>query len=276
MTEADHRLLHADEPPAVSVARRHGGSPLFLTCEHASNRIPRRLGSLGLDAAPLQSHIAWDIGAAAVARGLSERLDATLVVQNYSRLVIDSNRRPEAPDSIPTVSENTEIPGNRDLHPAQARARVDEILAPYHDAITRDLDARRHAGRASVLLAVHSFTPVYDGNARPWHVGVLYNRDARLPHIMLDLLAGADHLVVGDNQPYQIGDLTDYTIPAHGEARGIAHVELEIRQDLIATEAGQAVWADRLADLLVRALDRLRAAHPAAFASAAVPQGFNL
>ncbi len=276
MTEADHRLLHADEPPAVSVARRHGVSPLFLTCDHASNRIPRRLDSLGLQAPRLQSHIAWDIGAAGVARGLSERLDATLVVQNYSRLVIDSNRRPEAPDSIPSVSENTEIPGNRNLHPAQARARVDEILAPYHDGITRHLDARRRRRRASVLVAVHSFTPVYDGSARPWHLGVLYNRDPRLPHIMLDLLAGADHLVVGDNQPYQIGDLTDYTIPAHGEARGIAHVELEIRQDLIATEAGQAAWADRLADVLMRALDHLRAAHPAAFASAAKPQGFSL
>ncbi len=219
MTEADHRLLHADEPPAVSVGRRDGVSPLFLTCEHAGNRVPRRLDSLGLEAPALQSHIAWDIGALGVARGLSERLDATLVAQSYSRLVIDCNRRPEAPDSIATVSENTEIPGNRNLHPAQARARVEEILAPYHDAITRHLDARRRLRRASVLVAVHSFTPVYDGHARPWHVGVLYNRDRRLPHIMLELLAGAGHLVVGDNQPYHVADLTDYTIPAHGEGR---------------------------------------------------------
>ncbi len=276
MREAEHRLLHADEPPAVSVERRHGVSPLFLTCEHASNRIPRRLGSLGIEAPALQSHIAWDIGALNVARGLSVRLDATLVAQSYSRLVIDCNRRPEAPDSIPTVSENTEIPGNRNLHPAQARARVEEILAPYHDAITRHLDARRRLGRASVLVAVHSFTPVYDGSARPWHVGVLYNRDRRLPQIMLELLSDADHLVVGDNQPYHVADLTDYTIPVHGEGRGIAHVEFEIRQDLIATLTGQAAWADRLADLLVRALDRLRAAHPAAFVSEAMPQGFSL
>jgi len=274
MDDIDHALLDPDEAPAVSVARAHGASPLFLACDHASNRIPRRLGSLGLAAAALQRHIAWDIGAAGVARGLSERLDATLVMQNYSRLVIDCNRRPEVADSIPTVSENTEIPGNRNLSPAQARARVAEILAPYHQGIAGHLDARRERGLASVLVAVHSFTPVYDGTERPWHVGVLYNRDPRLPGIMLDLLGDEDHLVVGDNQPYQVGDLTDYTIPVHGEARGIAHVEIEIRHDLIATEADQAAWADRLADLLVRACARLRAAHPEAFE--AKPQGFSL
>ena len=257
MADADDRLLHPDEPPPVTVERPRGASPFFLTCDHAGNRLPRRLGSLGLAARDLERHIAWDAGAAGVARALSRRLDATLVLQTYSRLVIDCNRNPEVPDAMPAVSENTAIPGNRNLSTAAARARVREVWAPYHDDISRRLDARQRAGRPSVLVAVHSFTPVYNGERRPWHIGVLYNRDPRLAHIMLDLLRGADGLVVGDNQPYRVSDRTDYTIPVHGEGRGIAHVEVEIRQDLIADRRGQNAWARRLADLLTRAGRRL-------------------
>lgn len=252
-------LLAADEPSAVAVLRSDGTSPFLLTCDHAGRRIPRSLGSLGLEAPDLERHIAWDIGAATVARSLSERLDAALVLQTYSRLVIDCNRSPEVHDSIATLSESTEIPGNKGISDAARQARVNEIFCPYHERITAALDARADAKRPSALVAVHSFTPVFKGVKRPWHIGILYNRDRRLPGVLFDLLSEHDHLVVGDNQPYAVSDVTDYTIPVHGERRGIPHVEIEIRQDLIAEPTGQEIWAERLADLLPRALERLDA-----------------
>lgn len=253
----DRHLLADDEPHPVTVERADGAAPIFLVCDHAGRRIPRRLGALGLDAAELDRHIAWDIGAESVARGVSRRLDATLVSQVYSRLVIDCNRAPGVDGSIATLSETTAIPGNRDLGPRDAETRAREIFRPYHDTITRLLDARAARDRPSVLVAVHSFTPVFKGEQRPWHIGILYNRDDRLAAIALDLLAGESDLRAGDNQPYSVSDETDYTIPVHGEKRGLAHVEIEIRQDLIADAPRQDVWADRLAGWLVRGLDRL-------------------
>ncbi len=258
MTADDAKLLEPDEPSPVTVEREDGRSPFFLTCDHASNRVPRKLGDLGLSEADRQRHIAWDIGIAAVSRDLSEQLDATLVLQNYSRLVVDCNRTPNVTDSVPVISEGTRIPGNQDLGSGQRFARIHENLDPYQDRIADLLDDRDDAGRPSVLIAMHSFTPVFLGQQRPWHIGILYNRDARLAHAKMALLAEDTSLVVGDNQPYAVSDETDYTIPVHGEQRGILHVEIEIRQDLIAEPPGQAKWAERLADLLPRALDRLR------------------
>ncbi|MFQ5958415.1 MAG: N-formylglutamate amidohydrolase [Alphaproteobacteria bacterium] len=252
-------LLSPDEPAPATMVRAGGASPFFLACDHASNRIPRSLGALGLEPRHLERHIAWDVGAAAVAHELSARLDATLALQNYSRLVIDCNRAPDVAGSITAFSEDTPIPGNRDLDPAEARARVREVFDPYHDAIAAALDRRAAEGRASVLVAVHSFTPVYNGDARPWHLGVLYNRDGRFASELLDLLAGDGDLCIGDNEPYAIDDESDYTIPVHGERRGLVHVEFEIRQDLVATAQGQSEWAARLADLLARGLERLNA-----------------
>ncbi|MGQ0700645.1 MAG: N-formylglutamate amidohydrolase [Panacagrimonas sp.] len=243
-------LLAADEPPAWQVERAEGRSPFFLICDHASNRIPHSMGSLGLPAEELQRHIGWDIGAACVALKLSEALDATLILQRYSRLVIDCNRPLHSVDSIARISERTAIPGNRALDAEDIARRQHEIFAPYHACITEALDARRASGQPSLLIALHSFTPVYLGIARPWHVGVLYNRDARMAHALRDALRGDAGLVVGDNQPYDVSDETDYSIPEHGERRGLPHVELEIRQDLIADDAGQSQWAQRLARLL--------------------------
>jgi len=253
------RLLAADEPAPVTVERSAGLSAFFLACDHAGDRIPKRLRSLGLDDRDLGRHIAIDIGAAAVARRLSAQLDATLALQTYSRLVIDCNRAFDAQGSIATISETTDIPGNRALDPGQAEARRREIFTPYHDTIRGLLDQRAAAGQTSVLVAVHSFTPVFKGVSRPWHIGLLYNRDRRLADIMFDLLGRDDGLCVGDNQPYAVGDATDYTIPVHGERRGIAHIEIEIRQDLVTEPEGQAEWAARLAKVLTAALPRLEA-----------------
>ncbi len=243
-------LLSPDEVAPLEVQGPDGPSPFFIICDHAGRLIPRLLGSLGLPARELERHIAWDIGAGGVARRLGAALGAHTVWQRYSRLVIDCNRPLDAPDSIARRSEQTVIPGNQDVSPAEAERRARAIFHPYHDEIRTALDRRRDAGRATVLVALHSFTPVFLEVPRPWHVGVLYNRDPRLARPLLQALRGEGDLVVGDNQPYAVGDLTDYSVVQHGERRGIPHVELEIRQDLIADEPGQEAWARRLARLL--------------------------
>jgi predicted N-formylglutamate amidohydrolase len=227
-----------------------GASDFFLVCDHAGRRMPRRLGQLGVSDAEMERHIAYDIGAAAVAVQLADALDATLIRQIYSRLVIDCNRDPAVPSSIPEISETTAIPGNVGLTEAQRVARRVALFEPYHSAITAALDARAARGQPTAFVAVHSFTPVYKGEVRPWHAGVLYNRDARLSLLLKRLLLAEGDLVVGDNEPYFVNDLTDYSIPVHAERRGLPYLELEIRQDLIATEAGQAEWAARLVRLL--------------------------
>src|SRR6516164_8128001 len=243
-------ILDSDEPDPVTFDNEAGRSVFFLTCDHAGRAIPRRLDRLGLPDHETRRHIAWDIGIGGVGRRLSQLLDATVILQTYSRLVIDCNRDPKVPSSIPEISETTEIPGNRSLTEAARAARIDAIFRPYHDTIAAALDRRAAADHASVLVALHSFTPVFKGVARPWHAAVLYNRDARLALPLLELLSTEDGLVVGDNEPYAVSDLSDYTVPVHGERRGLPHVEIEIRQDLITKPAGEADWAERLARLL--------------------------
>lgn len=257
MTPRSYGLLQPDEPPAASVECQGGRSPFVLVCEHASQRLPRKLGDLGLSETDRQRHIAWDIGAAEVARRLSGILDATLILQNYSRLVVDCNRAPGRPDTIPTVSEWTEIPGNRDLRPDEATARMEEVYLPFQRAVADALMTRHDGARESVLVAVHSFTPIFKGVARPWHVGLLYNRDARMGRSLFDVMRDEHDLVIGVNEPYAISDETDYTIPMHGERRGILHIEFEIRQDLIEAGEGQRAWAERLARWLQDGLRRL-------------------
>jgi predicted N-formylglutamate amidohydrolase len=223
-----------------------------VVCDHASRRIPRALGTLGLSNEQMSSHIAWDIGAAGVAGFLADRLRATLVLQNYSRLVIDCNRVPGAEGSIPIRSDNIEIGRNVALGPAETAARVAEIFDPYHDQVSAALDRRQGRRMGSALVAVHSFVPVLAGVSRPWHIGVMYRRDAQLARALLRLLGEDQGLLAGDNEPYALDD-TDYTIPRHAERRGLPHVCLELRQDLIADESAQSLWAKRLALLLERA-----------------------
>jgi predicted N-formylglutamate amidohydrolase len=253
--DPNHSLLGTDEPAAFRVQRPGGRSPFFLTCDHASARMPRKLGSLGLAAEDLGRHIAWDIGAAAVAVGLAARLDAFAILQNYSRLVIDCNRQPGSPQSILRLSEATPIPGNEAITPDAAAARERGVFRPYHDRIRAELDARKAQQLPTILVSVHSFTPRFHGNLRPWHAGVLYNRDGRLAMELLQRLRADSGLVIGDNEPYSVSDSTDFTIPEHGEKRGLPHVGIELRQDLIGTEAGQGEWAERLARALVGILN---------------------
>ena len=248
-------LLGSDEPPAFQIFREQGRSAYFLTCDHAGNLLPRALVNLGLSPSDLERHIAWDIGAAALARRLADGLDAFLIVQTYSRLAIDCNRPLHAPSSIAQISESTPIPGNQHISTADAEVRRREIFQPYHDRIEVELDARKRLGWPTMFVAVHSFTPEFKGESRSWHAGVLYHRDARLAHIVLALLRAEEGLVVGDNQPYSVSDESDYAIPIYGERRAIPHVEIEIRQDLLADEAGLNDWAQRLVRVLGRAED---------------------
>ncbi|MGD9601511.1 MAG: N-formylglutamate amidohydrolase [Gammaproteobacteria bacterium] len=250
-------MLAEFEPPAVTLVRPDSRSPFVFTVDHASARIPQALGDLGLAHAERTRHIAWDIGALAVATLLAGQFDATLVATGYSRLVIDCNRHPWREDSIPPVSELTEIPGNRGLSAADREARRQAFHAPYHAAISGLLDARLHAGRPLVYVAVHSFTPVYKGEARPWQVAMLSNRDRRLADFLLRELHRDPSLCIGDNIPYRVTDEGDYGIPVHAESRGIPHVLIELRQDEIVEPAGQRAWVARLAPLLARALIEL-------------------
>ena len=260
MSVPARRLLAAGDPAPVTVRNENGSSPLLIVADHAGKLIPRALGDLGVSEAERARHIGWDIGIAGVVRLLADALDATLVQQNYSRLVIDCNRTPGTETSMPTVSELTPVPGNVGLSEEDKAARVRDVFRPYHDAIEAELDRRRNAGRATALIAMHSFTPSFKGVARPWHAGVLYNRDPRFAHLLMALLKREGGLVVGDNEPYSVTDHTDYTIPVHGERRKLHHVAVEIRQDLIAHEKGQQDWAALLTRLLPQAYRELLAA----------------
>lgn len=246
-------LLSASEAPAFCVERPHGASQFLLTCDHASNAFPMSLGDMGLNDAERSMHIAWDIGAAEVSRRLSELLDACCILHNYSRLVIDANRPPGSAQSIITLSERTRIPGNEALSEDQVSAREQTVFWPYHERIRAELDRRASAGRPTLLVSVHSFTPVYHDFVRPWHCGLLYQRDVRLGRALLPRLRAENQLVVGDNEPYAMRDGGDYTLIEHGERRGLAHVGIEMRQDLIAHAAGQKEWAERLAARLTEA-----------------------
>lgn len=245
------RLLGADDPAPVWIENERGGSPFVLIADHAGNRVPSLLNGLGLPPHELERHIAWDIGIAGLAQALSLELDAACIAQPYSRLVIDCNRRLDAKDSIAQTSDGTRIPGNAGLAREQIEARRREIYLPYHQRIATFLDSR--AQRRTALVLLHSFTPVFGGTARPWHAGVLYNRDDRLARALLQALSEQNDFVIGDNEPYSAQDGTDVALIDHGEARGLPVVELEIRQDLIADADGQRLWAT----LLCKALNHI-------------------
>jgi predicted N-formylglutamate amidohydrolase len=243
-------LLAADEPAAFLEIPGTGRSSFIVLADHAGARIPRKLANLGLPPAELVRHIAWDIGVLGVARQVAEAIEAPLLAQNYSRLVIDCNRDPKVPSSIAPISETREIPGNQDLTTVEIAARRAEIFDPYHRRITQIIDARLAAGQPTIVVAQHTMTDVYKGVRREMHAAILYNRDRRFAGLMLQILRREAGLIVADNEPYFVSDATDYTIPHHAEARALPYVEIEIRQDLVRDEAGQREWAARIARAL--------------------------
>ena len=242
-------LLAPDEGPAVEV--REGSGPFVVVCEHASNRVPKSLGTLGLAPIDLERHIAWDPGAAELSTGIAMHTGGTTVFQRFSRLVIDCNRDPGDEDAIATFSEDTEVPGNVALSPEARQSRVAALWSPFHAALDLLLDRRRVARRTTGLITVHSFTPVYRGVTRPWHIGIISTAERHLADAMLAVLRRDKALVVGDNQPYSSKDRVDYTIRRHGRDRGLPHVMIEVRNDLLRAAKDIAAWAERLTEALI-------------------------
>jgi len=221
--------------------------PALLVCDHASARVPESLRNLGLPAGELERHIAVDIGAADLTRRMAEMLQVPAVLSGYSRLVVDCNRHLSDPSAFPAQSDGVIVPGNAALDAAAHAARADALYWPYHRAVARILDG---LGDGPALVAVHSFTPRFDGFARPWHVGVLWDLDQRLALPLLKALRVDGRWRVGDNEPYSGRHPAGYTMDAHAEARGLPHVSIEVRQDLLATPGGVAEWASLLASAL--------------------------
>lgn len=247
-------LLGADDPPPFEIVNERADGPVVLVCEHAGRAIPKGLGTLGLDEPALSDHIAWDIGAGALTRALSSRLDAAAILQPYSRLVIDCNRPVDAPDSMPPISDHVVVPGNAALTEAARCARIDGIFTPYQQAVDDVLERRR----PKAAFAIHSFTPVMDGFGRPWDISFLSRYDATTSRALATLISDAKAgLTIGINQPYQIEDESDWFVPQHAERRGLAHSLIEVRNDHLRTDWDIALWADRLAQAITAVMERL-------------------
>ncbi len=245
-----HNLLGDGEGHPAHIVNENGTSPILLVCEHASNRLPKSLGTLGLSDADMQRHIAWDIGAEGTSRILSKLLDAPLILQRYSRLAFDCNRPPEAAGAMPEVSEIHNIPGNRNLLPSARLARTREIYRPFHRAIEDILDQRAAEKRPTVMVTIHSFTPVYKGKARDFDVGFLFDRDNWLANFLIKAFPTEKARL---NEPYGPKDGVMHTTNLHAGSRGLKHVMIEIRNDLIANHAGQNNWANHLTVPLAQA-----------------------
>lgn len=239
-----------DWPPPVEIMNQTGSSPFVLICEHASNHIPAEYAKLGLDDKELVRHIAWDIGAADVTRALSARLDASAFLAGYSRLLIDLNRPLHVADSIPLRSEATDIPGNHSLSKQERERRARLMFHPFQDSLRAHIDQRTLSGRRSILIAIHSFTPVYLGQARSWHAGVLFDEAEALGQALITQLSRDPLLNVGANVPYSVSAEADYALVVHGDLLGNPAVLIEIRNDLIDDAAGVAEWTDKLSQAL--------------------------
>lgn len=228
---------------------------IVLVADHARRDLPEEYGSLGLPAAELERHIAYDIGVETVTRELAAALDVPAVIANYSRLLIDPNRGEDDPTLIRQLYDGTVVPGNYPMAPEERERRLDGFYRPYHDAVGAMIASVAQAsGKAPFIFSVHSFTPAMQGIARPWHVGILWDLDDRVARPLIDMLAQDRNLVVGDNEPYD-GALRGDTMFKHAIVNGFPHALIEIRQDLIADQKGAIAWAERLAPI-VDAIDR--------------------
>lgn len=244
------RRSDSHRPPAVEVLNATGASDIVLVCEHASNHIPASYDRLGLARRHLDRHVAWDIGAAKLTRRLAERLDATAFLAGYSRLLIDLNRPLDSAGSIPTRSEDTDIPGNIGIDEGERARRAATMFTPFHAAVGSHLDERQRQGRPTRLVTIHSFTPVFQGVPRRWHAGILYDRARALGDAIVAALGADAALRVAANVPYVISLDGDYAIPVHGDQRGIEAVLVEVRQDLLSHDGGIADWSERLGTVL--------------------------
>ncbi|MBD8892234.1 N-formylglutamate amidohydrolase [Roseibium litorale] len=242
-------------PPPVKTLNEAGTGPFVLVCDHASNRVPPGYGTLGLSEADLKAHIAWDPGALGVAQALSRLTNSPLVHSNISRLIIDCNRDTSAPDLIPPVSELTVVPGNQGLDEAERERRIALSHTPFHAAIDALIEKRLADGRQTAIISIHTYTPIYKGIARPWEIGLIYDTDASLAEPALAALKADAGLTVGDNEPYSPADGVYYTLKHHGQDRGLKSLMIEIRNNEVATPEAELEWAERLAPVLMNALE---------------------
>ena len=255
MQTGDSPLLAARDAQVFELLDKEPSVPVLIVCDHASRRIPESFGDLGLPSQYLYKHIAWDIGAGALARSLSEKLQLPAVLAGYSRLLVDCNRNLDDPSAFPEASDGIPVPGNQALSQLERQQRIDAFYWPYHHAIRDRIRLLESLAPAPALIALHSFTPALDGVSRPWHVGVMWNKDHRIALALIQNLAAMDGVVVGDNQPYSGRHPADFTIDHHAEAEGLPHAGIEVRQDLVQTEEGVAEWSERLAQVLAPILE---------------------
>lgn len=236
---------------SCEVLNREGDPTFIFLCDHASNVVPEAYGSLGLEASEFDRHIAWDIGAAGVVRGLATHFQAPAVLARYSRLLIDLNRGVDDPTLIMKISDGAIVPGNHPICDAEVAQRIEAYYHPYHDTVAALIDEVLAKGRVPVLISVHSFTRYWKTRERPWHVGLLWDRDNRVVLPLIESFSKDENLVVGDNQPYS-GELAGDTMYTHGTRRGLPHALIEIRQDLISSPEGITEWIERIADALAQ------------------------
>lgn len=243
-------LIGRDDPPPFVVLHEHGPAPALVICDHASRAFPRGMKRLGLPELPSWQHIAWDIGAGELARGISNQLDAPAVLAGYSRLIVDCNRKPDDPEAFRTESDGWVIPGNQGITEFERRVRLACFFDPYHETIAAMLAGFRARGVVPLVVSVHTFTPKLAGSERPWHVGVLWDKDEPSARGLIDGLRAVDGLVVGDNEPYSGKHPGDYSIDHHAEGAGLPHLCIEVRQDLLESPAGTERWVRLLGRLI--------------------------
>lgn len=233
----------------------NGAGPILFVCDHASNAIPEVHANLGLSLEQRADHIAWDPGAAGVTQALSDLLDCPAILARASRLLIDCNRHPADVDAIPEISETTSIPGNGNLSPDEVAARIEAYHTPFHAAIDQ---TRAELGpQIRAVVSLHSYVPVFHGQQRPWHLGLVYNADRRMADVVREGLSIDPDLVIGDNEPYSGQDRFYYTLNRHGQAQGLPCLMIEIRNDLIKLQSDQTAWAKILAPMLMKALAKI-------------------
>lgn len=238
-------------PKSFETLNADSPSPFFLIADHASREIPAEYGSLGIDdPALLRRHVAWDIGIEDVTRRMAQKMEATAIFSTFSRLLVDANRYPDDPACMPKSSDGVVVPANQDVSEEDRKTRLDTFFHPYHDEITRLMEKKTVAHEIPYVFSMHSFTPVMDDFTRPWHVGVLWDKDERIAVPLLEILQKNPSLVVGDNQPYSAREPLGYTMNVHGTELNIPHVVIEIRQDLIDTHHGAEQWAGLMVDVI--------------------------
>ncbi|MAU40630.1 MAG: N-formylglutamate amidohydrolase [Kordiimonas sp.] len=235
-----------------TILNANGQGDLVLICDHASNHIPPEYDNLGLEQELLKQHIAYDIGAAELTRNLSQIFDAPALLADFSRLLVDVNRTPDSPTLCPQVSDGIDIPGNQDINNAELQTRLDRFYHPYHDAAGLLVLKKKQQGRVPLVLGIHSYTPIMNDTPRPWHAGMLWDKDPRLAMALIEALENHGYHV-GDNEPYSGRELF-YTMDRHGAAHGFPQVTVEIRQDEIDHAQGISKWTAIMADVLKEAL----------------------